>query len=411
MRFRVLHVLDHSLPVMDGYSHRSNSILVTQQGFGWEPCVVTSPLHELDDPTSGDVAIQGISHRRVPLNQGLLDRAIRGRWPIAREFAVTKRLERRIDSLLQEQHFDVIHAHSPSLCGFAALRTSLRRKLPFVYEIRSFWEDGSSQSPTSPRYRLTRALETHVAVRADALVGITKAIVSDLVSRGVSASRSFHVSNGVDAARFSPRPRDSALSKELAVNDVPVLGFVGTLFPWEGIPWLVRAAAALRGRGQVFKLLIIGDGADAPLVRQAIAECRSEAYVNFLGRVPHEEVSRFYSIIDLLIYPRLRRRITELVSPLKPLEAMALGRPVLGSNVGGIRELVEPGKNGMLFESESVEDFCVQTSRLLGDQNLRETLARQARDWVASTADWLAIVRRYEAVYETAISHARQTRP
>jgi len=404
--FRVLHVLDHSLPVMDGYSHRSYSIVTGQQKLGWKPFVVTGPLHGLDDATSHDTVLGGIQHWRTPLNSNFGSRAIRARWPLAREHFVTELLEQRIDALLNEQTFDIIHAHSPALCGLAALRAARRRKLPFVYEIRSFWEDGSRQSPRSPRYRLARALETHVASHANALVGITKGIIADLVSRGIDPARAFHISNGVDTTRFSPGPRDSGLSQKFGLKGIPTIGFIGTLFPWEGIPWLVRAAAALHASGQRFKLLIIGDGADADLVRRAITECGAAGYVSFLGRVPHEEISRFYSILDLLVYPRLSLRITELVTPLKPLEAMALGRPILASSVGGIRELIEPGKNGMLFQSESFEDFCSQASRLLADAALRERLGSLAREWVMETSDWDIVIPRYKTVYETAARNA-----
>jgi glycosyltransferase involved in cell wall biosynthesis len=119
--------------------------------------------------------------------------------------------------------------------------------------------------------------------------------------------------------------------------------------------------------------------------------------------VPNDQVERYYSLMDLLVYPRLSVRITEMVTPLKPLEAMALGKAVLGSNVGGIRELIEPEKTGLLFEPENIRDFCTVTSRLLGQPDLRRALGEEARRRVCTEKDWALLARRYEAVYAAAI--------
>jgi glycosyltransferase involved in cell wall biosynthesis len=280
--------------------------------------------------------------------------------------------------------------------------------LPFVYEIRSFWEDGIDQSTASLRYRLARGLETRVVKRADAVVGIAKPILRDIAARGISESRLFHVPNGVDSARFNPRSRDNDLAAQLGVTGVPTLGFIGTFFPWEGVAWLVGAASALHRRGVYFKLLIVGDGADAEAVRAAIQEQNAGDFVSYLGRVSHEEVERYYSLMDVLIYPRRRLRITEAVTPLKPLEAMALGKAILGSNVGGIRELIDAEMTGILFEPGDIEDFCRQSERLLKDPALRQKLGHQARTKACEEKDWKTVVRLYEPAYAAARVNAKR---
>ena len=408
MDIRVLHVLDHSWPVLDGYSQRSRSIIAAQRSLGFRPAVVTSPLHNLDDPASVEVDLDSIHHFRVPNNTGVLWRAIRRRWPILREVAVIRLLQERIGSLLENGNYDLVHAHSPALCGLAALRAARARRFPFVYEVRSFWEDGVAQSPSSLRYRLSRALETHVVRRADAIVGISRPILQDIASRGVPEAQLFHVPNGVDSVRFTPGPRDAALSANLRVDGIPTLGFLGTLFPWEGVAWLVQATATLHARGVHFKLLIVGDGAESGAIRAAIAKENAEDYVSYLGRVPFEDVHRYYSVMDVLVYPRRSLRITEFVTPLKPLEAMALAKPVLGSAVGGIRELIEPDVTGLLFEAGNIDDFCRQAQRLLADPKLLRQLGERARLMVSGERNWETLARRYEEVYDAAIRKARQ---
>jgi len=409
--YRVLHVLDHSWPVLDGYAQRSKSIVEAQYQLGMKPMVLTGPLHQTDEPSASDTSLDGVRYLRTRADSGISAAAIRNRWPLLREVAMVRLLQQRIEALVQGEPFDIIHAHSPALCGLAALRASRGHSLPFVYEIRSFWED-SDLSPNRKllkklRYKLGRDLETHVTRRADAIVGIAQSILGDLKPRGVSSAKLHHVPNGVDVARFTPRPRDAALAADLEISEIPTLGFIGTFFPWEGVAWLVRAAVALRRNGTKFKLLIVGDGAEAADVRKAIQDGCCSEYVSFLGRVPNDQIERYYSVTDFLVYPRVSARITELVTPLKPLEAMALGKAILGSGVGGIRELIEPEVTGLLFEPGNIEDFCRQASRLLQQPDLRRKLGEQAREKCLQEKDWKTVVRRYEGVYESAIRNAR----
>ena len=410
MPLRILHVLDHSWPVLDGYAQRSRSIVNAQLRLGMCPSVLTSPLHERDDPSATDTTFEGVSYFRTSQEKGLAGRAIRKNWPALRESAVVWCLKRRIESVFAARPFDIIHAHSPSLCGLAGSLAARSLRVPMVYEIRAFWEDAAvdqnKDRETSLRYRLSRALETHVAKRAHAVVGIARPLLRDMEARGVSTRKLFHVPNGVDVARFSPRTRDSSLGSQLGLNGVATLGFLGTLFPWEGISWLVQAAAELHKRGAAFKLLLVGDGADASNVTNAIRNAGAQSYISFLGRIPNDQVERYYSLMDVMVYPRRSIRLTELVTPLKPLEAMALGKPVLGSAVGGICELVEPEVTGLVFEPGNLESFCKQAERLLTDSELRLRLGQQAAQRIADEKDWATVVQRYAQVYDFARSQS-----
>ncbi len=403
---RVLHVLDHSWPVLDGYSQRSKSLLAAQLHLGFRPSVLTSPLHQADDPLASEISLDGVPYFRTYVPQGLAGRPIRAGWPIVRELSVVRLLRRRIQELLETNSYDVVHAHSPALCGLAASLAARSQNIPFVYEVRSFWEDATPDQQGARRitlrYLLAKQLETYVLRRADAVVGIAGSILRDLEIRSVKIDKLFCVSNGVDTSRFVPRARDSRLAAALGLNDCPILGFIGTLFPWEGIAWLVRAAVGLRHTGLVFKLLIVGDGPDANQVRRAILENGAESYIHFVGRVPHEEIEQYYSVIDVLLYPRLSMRLTELVTPLKPLEAMALGKAVLGSDVGGLRELIDPEVTGILFKAGDARDFERQATRLLQDPEFGRLLGGRARQKVVAEKDWKVLARTYESVYAMA---------
>lgn len=409
---RVLHVLDHSWPVLSGYSVRSRGLIQGQRHLQFEPQVLTGPLHQLDDRGAESGFIESVLYRRTPLPQGLARRALERQWPIIREAAVVRLLRRQILDTVARDRVQLVHAHSPALCGLAALQAARVAQLPFVYEIRAFWEDAAvDQAKTRQhglRYTATRGLETYVARHADAVVGIARHILHDLQARGLDPQKLFYVPNGVDVDRHYPQPVDRQLKEVLGVGNAVVLGFVGSLYRYEGISWLVPAFAELRKQGFNCKLLVLGDGEDMPSLRAAIEKHGVTEHVLAVGRVAHEQVARYYSAMDILVYPRRSNRLTELVTPLKPLEAMAQGKPVLASRVGGIQELVEDGTTALLFDPESVEDFCRQARRLLEQPAFCKELAQQGREMVLRKRDWKVLAGCYAGIYDYALLSAGQ---
>lgn len=400
----VLHVLDHSWPVLSGYSVRSRNLISAQHRLGESIRVVTGPLHQVDDPAATEMVLDGVHYDRTPITGSIAKAALRGRWPIVREREVVRLLRERILQVIDSHAVRVVYAHSPALCGLAALQAARKRGLPFVYEIRAFWEDAAADqniaSAGSLRSRLTHRLETFVARRADAVSAIAKPMLVDLESRGIAADKLFHVPNGVDVERFVPAHRNEQLKQELGLGDSPVFGFFGSLYRYEGISWMIRAAAELRSRGHKFEILIVGKGEDQAAISEAVRDCGAAEYVHSIDHVPHEQIGRYHSVTDIAVYPRRSIRLTELVTPLKPLEAMALMKPVLASGVGGIRELVEHERTGLLFQPEDVSDFCRQAERLLLSPSLRKSLGERGREFVLRERNWNILAERYRHIYE-----------
>ena len=406
---RILHVLDHSWPVHTGYSIRSLHLIAAQNRLGLRPQALTGPLQIVDDPQPVETIAENITYYRTPYGGRLSEWAISRRWPGLREAALVRLIRHRILELVENDPVDLIHAHSPALCGLGALQAARSKGIPFVYELRAFWEDAAvDQNKTtarSLRYRLSQKLEDYVVHRADAVVGISQSILDELKNRKTNPAKLFHVPNGVDVEKFAPVSRDEVLATGLGLGSEPVLGFIGSLYRWEGVAWLVHAVTELRRRGTACKLLIVGDGEEMPAVREAVRELHAKDYIQILGRVPHDDIERYYSVIDVLVYPRHSIRLTELVTPLKPLEAMALGKAILGSDVGGIRELVQPEKTGVLYRADNVEDFCVQAQRLLAQTSLRRKLGEESRQFILREKDWKVLAQRYINVYDFAIRH------
>jgi PEP-CTERM/exosortase A-associated glycosyltransferase len=398
---KVLHVLDHSLPLTSGYSTRSRSIAVCQREAGLEPVILTSPRHAY--PGGPVETWDGIRHyRTAPVRRSR-------RLPHAELPRLMARLGRRIVEVARAERVDLLHAHSPVLNGLPALWAGRRLGIPIVYEARAFWEDAAVDQGTtregSLRYRLSRALETWLFRRAGRVVVIAEAMRREIVARGVSAERITVVPNGVDLARFRPAARDAALAARLGLDGGPLFGFIGSFYRYEGLAFLMRALPLLRQRLPGAQVLLVGGGEEEEALH-ALARALDGAVI-FAGRVRPDEVGRFYPLLDVFVCPRRRIRLTELVTPLKPLEAMAMERPVLASDVGGHAELIRHGETGCLFPAESRERFVDECVRLAGAAEFRRHLAERGRRFVESERTWTRLVARYEPVYRAALTGGR----
>ena len=392
---RVLHVLDHSLPMHSGYTFRTRAILKAQQAAGIEVRAVTGLRHGHEGPSPERV--DGLTFDRT--------RGDTGGPAIYREWREIGALSQAVGRLIRDWRPDAVHAHSPALCGMAALRAARRHGLPLVYEIRAFWEDAAVGNGTgsegSLKYRLTRALENRVVAGADAVVTICEGLKGDLVARGFDARRISIVPNGVDLALFGdPPPRDEALAAKLAIGAGPVIGFIGSFYDYEGIDDLVAAMPAVVAAHPGARLLLVGGGPMADALRQQAQASPAAGAIHFAGRVPHGEVERYYSLCDVMAYPRKRSRLTDLVTPLKPLEAMPQGTLVAASDVGGHRELVADGRTGMLFAPDDPAACGAALARLLGAQGDWERLREAGRAHVRAHHDWARNVERYLDIYQ-----------
>jgi len=391
---RVLHVLDHSLPLHSGYTFRTRAILKSQEAAGLEVRSVTGLRHAADGPPVETV--DGLTFHRT--SGSAAGPAGLREWREIARFADT------IEQVVREWRPDVLHAHSPALCGAAAMKVTRRHGIPLVYEIRAFWEDAAVGNGTgregSLKYRLTRALENRVIAGADAVFTICWGLKDDLVVRGFAPGKIGLSPNGVDLSLFGePVARDHALAQELGLGSGPVIGFIGSFYDYEGLDDLIAAMPLLRAEIPGAQLLLVGGGPTEDALRaQADASPADEA-IRFAGRVPHHMVERYYSLIDVLAYPRKRSRLTDLVTPLKPLEAMAQRRLVAASDVGGHRELIADGETGALFAADDPAACAAALANLLRNRCAWGAMRERARAHVTEHHDWARNVRRYQDVY------------
>ena len=380
----------NALPeIQSGYTLRSRSVALGLQGAGLRIQAVTAAgfpqgSRRLDRPERrplGNLDVWRIGGTGTDLSPDELGAA------------TATGLARVID----ESGSGVLISTTPYLTAATALAVARSRKRKMIYEVRGFLEEtwvsrAGVGADTSELYQRWRDAETRTMRNADAVVTLSDGMRDEIVARGIPGDRVFVVPNGVDVSSFTPQAPDSALRAQLGIPaGVPVLGYIGSLVQYEGIPDLVRAAALLRDQGVDFRLLIVGSGADAGRISSAIQEADLGSLVVMPGRVPHAEVRRYHYLIDLFVVPRTADRVCQLVTPLKPYEAMAMGRCVVASDVAAIRQVVREGETGRLATPENPADLARVLRELIEAPEVRVKLGQTAQEWVRRERSWEAI--------------------
>ncbi len=395
---RTLHVLDHSIPLHSGYTFRTAALLREQRALGWETFHLTSPKQgEVSAPFED---VDGLHFYRTPPVTGTL-----ASLPIGKELALMKQLETRLEEVAREVRPDIIHAHSPVLNALPAIKVARKLGIPVVYEIRAFWEDAAvdhgTTSEGSLRYRVTRKLETRAIQQVDHVFTICEGLRADIVARGIPANKVTVIPNAVDIAAFNlASPPDPELQQKWGLAGKTVVGFIGSFYAYEGLDLLLDALPAIIEQKPETRLLLVGGGPQEANLRQQADKLGLKDHVIFTGRVPHSDVNRYYDLINVLTYPRHPMRLTELVTPLKPLEAMAQGQLFVASDVGGHKELVEHNKNGILFKAGDRSSLTQALLSLLNDQARWPELKTNGRIFVETVRNWRNSVANYRAPYQ-----------
>ena len=402
----VAYLLHNSLPYSSaGYATRTHGLLAALVRDGWDPHGVTRFGYPYDTWESGDRRhVEPVDHIDGVHYHRLLDgHRVYRKWPIG---AYVDQYTLRVERLIRKHQIGAVHGASNYWNGFAAISAARRLGIPSVYEVRGLWElTRKSRDPgyeESEMFALTARLEADACMHADQVITITGALRDLMIERGVPESKITIVPNGVDTDRFVPLPRDPDLTRELDVDGKVVIGYVGSVLDYEGIDTLLHATAQLKERRKDFHVLVVGDGA-------AFAQCRVlrdtlglSDCVTFTGRVPHRDVERYYSLVDVAPFPRKPLPVCEAVSPLKPFEAMAAGKVPVVSSVAALTEIVTNGDNGLVFDKGDISSLTEVLDMAVGDDALRKGLGRRAREWVVRERDWSVLVRTLEQVYATA---------
>jgi len=398
MSRRILHVLDHSIPLHSGYTFRTLSILREQRKLGWDTVHLTSGKQI--DCTSTEETVDGWHFYRTSAAAGAL-----AALPVMSHWALMRNLERRLAEVARLTRPQIIHVHSPVLNALPALRVGRRLGIPVVYEVRAFWEDAAVDHGTttegSLRYRVTRAMETRALREAGHVFTICEGLRQDIVARGIPSEKVTVIPNAVDIDAFAVGSGpDAGLKTGLGLDQTTVIGFIGSFYAYEGLDLLLDAFPQLLRLRPDVRLLLVGGGPQDLALKAKAHGLGIADKVVFAGRVPHAEVHRYYDLIDVLAYPRHSMRLTELVTPLKPLEAMAQGRVLVASDVGGHKELICDGQTGALFKAGSAAALTDSLNEMINARSQWPELRRRARAYVERQRNWRESVARYSGPYD-----------
>ncbi|HYQ76636.1 glycosyltransferase [Cellulomonas sp.] len=401
---RLLYLLHNSLPYASaGYATRSHGLL---RGLAadWDVLGVTRPGFPFDLPGHDELrsvpareVVDGVPYARLSTEPGV--------WPKNPLTRYVADYADAVADLARRERPALVHAASNHWNGLTAVQAARRLGLPSVYEVRGLWEvTRASRNPGwagSGMYRYIARMEADAATAADRVIAITEGLRAELVGRGVPEDRITVVPNGVDTRRFVPVPRDADLAERLGLAGRTVIGYVGSMLDYEGIDLLVRAAAELDRERSDFHVLLVGDGAERERFEALADELGVLGrVVTFVGRVPHADVERYYSLVDVAPFPRLPLPVCELVSPLKPFEAMAAGKAVVASDVAALAEIVDDGVTGLLHAKGDAADLARRLRELLDRPDLVRRLGAAGRAWVERERDWATLAGRVSALYE-----------
>lgn len=393
---RALHIFDHSLPLHSGYSFRSLALLREHRRNGIETHHLTSPKHYKEGANPEE--IDGLLFHRSPALPG---------WaaskPVLDPLFQMRATAKAAVKLAMEIKPDVIHAHSPALTAYAGQRAAKALGVPWVYEIRAFWEDAAAShggpGEGSLRYRLSQKLENWAISNADAVTAICNGLLDDIRRRKLDCPILQAIPNAVDIEAFTPPEYDEGLAAQLGLKGKLVLGFLGSFYDYEGLDILIDALRHLRRKEDVH-LLLVGGGPREGMLKAKVDALGLSDKVTFVGRVPQSEVGRYYSLCDILVFPRKSIRLTELVTPLKPLEAMAQKKLVMASDIGGHRELIDHGSTGVLFPSDDPQALAEAIDLWSANREDWSGILENGRAFVERERNWRKSAEGYERIYK-----------
>ena len=317
---------------------------------------------------------------------------------------------KRIIEVAKQEKVDLIHAHTPYRVGLPALRAARKLKLPFVYEMRGMWEETAVANgrwrPNGPAYRRFQNYETKVLRSADSVVCISETLKREAISRGVSESKITVVTNAVDE-KMSTESESHELfdqvKQQLALEkSTKVVGYIGSLREMEGVDLTAEAVAQLSSNGHDVRFFVLSSESGQVELRQHCKKLGLGEKAIIAGPVPHDSVAQFYDLIDIFVVSRPDSRVTRLVTPLKPFEAMMMKKAVIASKLPALEEIIEHGKTGMLYKADDVNSLVETIEQILADEKAIVELGNNAHSWILGNRTWQSVVENYYQAYQTA---------
>lgn len=391
-KYNVLYNIHNSLPeTTNGYAIRSHTIAKAVQNEKIDISVVT----RVGFPVDIEYIAKNQDNKTIHVIDSVEYHRLQRSGYHLEQCSLSKYIDNysvMLRNIAKEKNATFIHSASNYINGLAGINAAHTLGIPSIYEVRGFWEiTRASREPkfkNSLGYKLQKKLEIQACHEATSVIALSEVVKEELLDRGIESSKIFIVPNDVDMDSLKPIDKNKEVLDNLKFRNKFVIGFIGSVVDYEGLQLLVRAAKSIDEKYKDrFRYLIVGDGNDLYNLKILVKKLKIEKLFIFTGRVPYEEVEKYYSISDLFCYPRLDWEVCRIVSPKKPFEAMAYGKPIISSSVRANSYFIEHGINGLIHEKESVESIVENILKLYEDKNLYDTISRNARGWVVKHRD------------------------
>ncbi len=404
-------MLEVSLPILAGYTIRAHNILQEQQKY-------VNPLALIDPKNmrnNNPYIKNGVPYYKFPPFPGynlISNSKILKALKISKGYNLINTLlftnqKNYLSKFVEIQKIDLIHAHSPAKFAKYGYKIAKSKKIPFIYEVRYFPEDydvaSEKYKKDSFKHKRKHKKETKLMKKADAVITLGLAMKNDIKNRGIVEEKIYIVPNGVDTKKFVPLEPNQCLKKKLSLQNKKVIGYIGSIRRHEGIEILLKSFSLLKKTVNNIKLLIVGPVRSSGYLESLkdyskILNIKKD--VTFTGMVPYEEVNNYYSIIDIFVLPRLNLRINRLVTPLKPLEVMAMGKVLLASDLPALNELIKQNISGDLFKVENSKALAIKLEKYLKTPEKTEMLKQSAREYVVNNYSWSEVIKKYIPIYD-----------
>jgi len=404
---KIMHLFKVSYPFEStGGSIRNLNIVSSQKNAGLEPFVVTPlnyPRIFKINEFSLEEDIENVRHIRLDLGSGNSSQLT----------YITKNLQLNallLAGIIRKESPEIIHAAS-GYKGYelATMADTLSRhfSIPWIYEVRSFhehtWTNDHFQAETSIHTKLRMDKENSLMNRATHVVTISDSMKEAIIERGISKDKITVVPNAVDTDYFKPMKKNSKLINSLGLKNKTVLGYISNMSYREGHDVLIRAFKTISKQVEDSILLLVGSGREKENLESLVEQLNLSDKVIFTGNVDHSLIKDYYASIDLFVVPRRRDYAADLVTPLKPYEAMGMKIPLLMSDRAALKEIIGEDR-GFIFKTEDEEDLANVAISCLKDEDECSRRANIAHEWLIANRTWDMNAEIYKQLYKEILS-------
>lgn len=329
-------------------------------------------------------------------------------WKVVEEKVLIRYFTKQIIDVTKKLDIDLIHAHTPYRVGLPSLKAARKQRIPLIYEMRGMWEETAVANgrwlENGPAYKRFRRFETKVLRKSDGVICISEALKNEAISRGVDENSITIVPNGISPRLMeskTDRPDVSEVKSNLKLDEnTTVVGYIGSLREMEGVDQTAESVADLISKGHDIRFFVLTGKPGQTELKQLCETLGISDNTVITGPVSHDKVPEYYDLIDVFVVSRPDTRVTRFVTPLKPFEAMAMGKCVVASNLPALEEIIHHEKTGLLYNPDSHLNLSFEIGKCLTNPELKNQIEQNAQNWVLKNRKWEDLVQRTVGAYD-----------